>query len=94
MSVSRMPVRIPLRARARARLTMFQQIEISISFFIVPLTTWDKPAIVDFPTPPLAEDTATTFATSRILRFCGRPRRLLNVGGVPDCGRPYLTKSH
>jgi hypothetical protein len=30
--------------------------------------------MVDFPTPPFADDTATTFRTSFILRFSGKPR--------------------
>jgi hypothetical protein len=40
------------------------------------------------PTPPFAEETATTFLTSRILRFSGIPRRERKVGGVPDRGSP------
>lgn len=49
--------------------------------------------MVDFPTPPLAEDTAMTFFTSRILRFSGRPRRRGNGGGVPERGRPCFVRS-
>lgn len=47
------------------------------------------PAMVDFPTPPLADDTATTLSTSLICRFVGSPlciRR--NCGDDPDFGRP------
>jgi len=49
------------------------------------------PDIVDFPTPPFAEDTAMTFLTSLIGRFSGRPlcMRALKFGGVPDLGNPY-----
>lgn len=48
------------------------------------------PDIVDFPTPPFAEDTAMTFLTSLIGRFSGRPlcMRALRFGGVPDLGSP------
>lgn len=46
------------------------------------------PATVDLPTPPLAEETATTFLTSRIFRFSGSPRRRGKDGGVPERGRP------
>jgi hypothetical protein len=46
------------------------------------------PAMVDFPTPPFAEETAITLLTPRILRFSGRPRRRKNGGGVPERGRP------
>ena len=34
----------------------------------------DGPAIVDLPTPPLADETATTFWTFGIRRLVGRPR--------------------
>jgi len=49
------------------------------------------PAIVDFPTPPLADDTATIFFTSGIDRFSGRPRfiRAARFGGVPFLGSPF-----
>lgn len=50
------------------------------------------PAIVDFPTPPFADETAMTFFTSLILRFSGRPRRRENDGGVPERGSPYGQK--
>jgi len=48
------------------------------------------PEIVDFPTPPFAEDTAITFFTSLIGRFSGNPlcMRALKFGGVPDLGNP------
>jgi hypothetical protein len=85
MSVSRIPVRIPRRARVSARLTIHQKSQ-HLTLYLKRVL--DMPAIVDFPTPPFADDTATTFWTSRILRFWGRPRRLLNVGGVPDLGSP------
>lgn len=46
-------------------------------------------AIVDFPTPPFAEDTAMTFRTSLTGDFVGRPRcRLGSSGGALDRGRP------
>ena len=47
------------------------------------------PAIVDFPTPPFADDIAITFRTSCMLRFSGKPRwRRGRVGGAPDRGKP------
>jgi len=50
------------------------------------------PAIVDFPTPPFADETATTFFTSRILRCCGSPLCIRGIcGGAPERGRPYMT---
>ena len=33
-----------------------------------------EPAMVDLPTPPLAEETAMTFLTSGIRRLAGSPR--------------------
>ena len=51
---------------------------------------WCLLATVDFPTPPLADETAITFFTSRILRFSGNPRRRGSEGGVPERGRPYI----
>lgn len=50
------------------------------------------PAIVDFPTPPFADETAMTFFTSLILRFSGSPRRRAKDGGVPERGSPYGQK--
>ena len=47
----------------------------------------DRPATVLFPTPPFADETAMTFLTSLIARFCGRPR--WKRGIVPDFGRPW-----
>lgn len=48
-----------------------------------------SPAIVDFPTPPFADDTTITFRTSWILRFSGKPRwRRGKIGGAPDRGKP------
>lgn len=48
------------------------------------------PAMVDFPTPPFADETAITFRTSLMLRFSGKPRWILGIGGgAPDRGRPY-----
>jgi hypothetical protein len=47
-------------------------------------------AMVDLPTPPLAEDTAMTLRTSRMLRFSGRPRcRRGSSGGAPERGNPW-----
>ena len=47
------------------------------------------PAIVDFPTPPFADETAITFLTSFILRFSGKPLwRRGSCGGVPERGSP------
>ena len=46
-------------------------------------------AMVDLPTPPLAEETAITLRTSRMGRFSGRPRwRRGSWGGVLERGRP------
>ena len=48
------------------------------------------PEIVDFPTPPFAEETAIIFLTSGMPRFCGRPRcRRGSSGGAPARGRPF-----
>lgn len=47
-----------------------------------------SPAIVLFPTPPLAEDTMTTFPTPLIGVRSGRRR--CRRGGVPAFGRPWL----
>ena len=48
------------------------------------------PAMVDFPTPPLADETATTFLTPRMLRFSGKPRCIRGIcGGAPERGRPW-----
>lgn len=86
MSVSRMPLRWPRRAKARARFTGGRLVAASVWAFEVFRTT---PAIVDLPTPPFAEDTAITFRTSRMLRLSGRPRcRRGSCGGAPDLGRP------
>jgi hypothetical protein len=54
------------------------------------------PDIVDFPTPPFADDTAMTFLTSLIGRFSGRPLaiRALRFGGVPDLGSPCRNSDH
>lgn len=46
------------------------------------------PAMVDFPTPPFAEDTATTLSTFEIRRFGGRPRLGIR-GGDGREGRPW-----
>ena len=47
-------------------------------------------AIVDFPTPPLAEETRSVLATWGTLRFCGRPRCIRGRGGgEPVRGRPW-----
>jgi len=50
-----------------------------------------KPAIVDFPTPPFADDTAITFLTSFIFRRSGNPRCMR--GMLPLRGRPWLNIS-
>ena len=48
--------------------------------------------MVDLPTPPLADETAITFLTSRMLRFSGKPLiRRGSSGGAPDRGRPYCS---
>jgi hypothetical protein len=48
------------------------------------------PAIVLFPTPPFAEETAMIFLTSFMLFFCGSPRCMRGSwGGAPERGRPY-----
>lgn len=52
------------------------------------------PATVDLPTPPLADETATTFLTSRIFLFSGSPRRRGKDGGVPERGSPYIHFQH
>lgn len=50
----------------------------------------DGPDIVDFPTPPLADETAITLSTFAILRFSGSPFcRRGNWGIEPARGRPY-----
>ena len=49
-------------------------------------------AMVDLPTPPLAEETAMTLLTERMGRFSGRPRwrrgKEGGAGGVLERGRP------
>jgi hypothetical protein len=81
MSVSRIPLRRPRRANAKARFTLSRQKDVSQIVVVF------KPAIVDFPTPPLAEDTAITFFTSLIARRSGRP--LCMRGMLPARGSPY-----
>jgi hypothetical protein len=47
------------------------------------------PAIVLFPTPPFAEETAMTFFTSFMLLFCGSPLCIRGIcGGAPERGKP------
>jgi len=47
-------------------------------------------AIVLFPTPPFADDTATIFFTSLMLLLCGKPRWVRGIcGGAPERGSPY-----
>lgn len=56
------------------------------------LVQGDVPAMVDLPTPPLADEMATTFFTLAMRRFSGRFRcmRAARLGGVPlDWGRPW-----
>lgn len=77
MSVSRIPARWPSRARARARLTFVFRSQVNIlstSQSAKEGETESVPAIVLFPTPPFAEETAITVRTSLIRRFSGRPR--------------------
>lgn len=52
------------------------------------------PDIVDFPTPPFAEETAIIFFTCSICRFCGRPLCIRGiVGGAPLRGSPYISSA-
>lgn len=52
----------------------------------------ELPAVVDFPTPPLPDATATTFLTPGIAIFLGKPRWARGiVGGALWVGRPYTT---
>jgi hypothetical protein len=46
------------------------------------------PEIVDFPTPPLADDTAITFFTSVMRLLFGSPRCIRGI--VPVRGKPFL----
>ena len=47
--------------------------------------------MVDFPTPPLADETAITFFTPRMLRFSGKPRCIRGIcGGAPERGKPWI----
>jgi hypothetical protein len=47
------------------------------------------PAMVLFPTPPFADETAITFFTSLMLLFWGNPRCIRGIcGGAPERGRP------
>ena len=92
ISVSKMPVRIPRRANERARFTEIKDQLNRMLMLIATSINWlTTPAIVDLPTPPFAEETATTFFTSLIFRFSGNPRRRGNDGGVPERGSPYNT---
>jgi hypothetical protein len=43
--------------------------------------------MVDFPTPPFADDTAITFFTSFIFRLSGNPRCIRGI--VPVRGNPF-----
>ena len=48
------------------------------------------PAMVLFPTPPFADETAMTFFTSLMFLFCGSPRCMRGIcGGAPERGRPW-----
>ena len=48
-------------------------------------------AMVDLPTPPLAEETAITLRTEGMCRFSGRPRwRRGSSGGALERGRPWV----
>ena len=48
-------------------------------------------AMVDFPTPPFAEEMRRVLDTCWMPRFCGRPRCIRGRvgGGAPDRGRPW-----
>lgn len=49
-----------------------------------------RPAMVLFPTPPFADDTAIILVTFGILRLVGKPRWALGMDGeAPFLGRPY-----
>jgi hypothetical protein len=48
----------------------------------------DRPASVDFPTPPFAEETAITFLTSFIALRSGNPRCMRGI--LPLLGRPCM----
>lgn len=53
------------------------------------------PAIVLFPTPPFADETAITFFTSFMLRLCGSPRCMRGIwGGAPERGSPLREVSN
>lgn len=80
MSVSRTPERRPRRAKDNARLTIHDQRNRSDSLSSIP-------DIVDFPTPPFADETAMTFLTSFILLLSGRPRCMR--GMLPVRGKPW-----
>jgi hypothetical protein len=59
------------------------------SAHIMLLMQGNVPAIVLFPTPPFADDTAIIFLTSFIPFFCGSPRCMRgSCGGAPERGRP------
>ena len=80
ISVSSIPLRRFRRANARARFTVdFQKLTYGFPNMC-------GPAIVDFPTPPFAEDTAITFLTSLIVRRSGSPRCMR--GMLPVRGNP------
>lgn len=77
MSVSKIPARWPSLARARVRLTVVfpAPSEYLINFSKCQRgETENVPAIVLFPTPPFADETAITLRTSLIRRLSGRPR--------------------
>jgi len=49
------------------------------------------PAMVLFPTPPLADETAMIFFTSLMLLFSGSPRCMRGIcGGAPERGSPCV----
>jgi hypothetical protein len=81
MSVSRIPALRPRRAKASARFTELVSTVMNSKGVYRYI-----PAIVDFPTPPFAEDTATTFFTSLTRLLSGRP--LCMRGMLPVRGRP------
>ena len=82
ISVSKMPLRRPLRANCSARLTTTNHNQSSLSEMRAGRVS--PPAIVLFPTPPFADETATTLSTLDIRLLAGRPRRGIWGGGLRE----------